>query len=283
MPNTASPSTQASPKLLQPVNETVRESATAFEWSQVPDAASYHLQIAPSEAFDTLLFDSDVGGLTHLTVYDAVPQDGSTYHWRVGVRTDDGDTRWSDAASFAAEESVAASAAVRRAEEAARAPTPESPTGGAPVDGRSANFAWNGVPQALRYELQVAGSSDFDDPLTVEPGSTTVLTLYSLLPTDGSTFFWRVRALHPDKEWTRWSDPARFTAATDEEVISYEEEQERREAEATKAGALAKKRNEEVFSPVLVAETSPSLSLSIASTMVVSFLITLVLVARAVM
>lgn len=284
MPKSA-PSTHTLPTPIHPTSgDSVSDAAPTFEWSAAPSAASYDLQVAASKTFDTLLFDANVGERTSLALYDVVPEDGRTYYWRVRAELPDGNTLpWSDAASFLTKTSEAARAAQRRSEKRSSSPTVHLPNEGAPVDGRSAAFHWSPVPNAQRYEVQIAKTADFDEPLTLEPGHTTHLTLYSMLPVDGSTYYWRVRALKPGMEWTDWSAPAQFVAATDEDLISYQEEQERKEIAEAKTAALSHGADEEIFSPVLTAQTSPLASLGVASTMVVSFLLTMLLIARVVM
>lgn len=92
------------------------------------------------------------------------------------------------------------------------APTLSAPTAGAPVDGSAAVFAWESLPGATAYWLQIADdpafqSLRFDAPV----GEATSLTLYASLPEDGSTFYWRLRA-GDGTDWHAWSAPAVFAA-----------------------------------------------------------------------
>jgi len=284
MPDSASPSTTKTPTPRQPAPDVpVEDAAPTLEWTAVPNATTYHLQVAPRDTFDTLLFDSNVGNLTSITLYDVVPQDGGTYFWRVRAETSSDEAPWwSEPASFTMKKGIIAVSASRRSRTSASdGPLLREPTEGAPVDGQSALFHWDPVSGAQGYEVEIAASPDFDDPFTVEPGETTKLTLYGMLPVDGSAFFWRVRALRSNHEWTDWSEAARFVAATDEEFVSYQEEQERKAEEAKEAAAAVAKRDEEHVSPVLTARTSPYVSLGISSLMLVSFLLTILLVAQA--
>ena len=135
MPDSSS-TVKTIPTPLHPTaGDTLQNDAPAFSWSDVDGATAYHLQVAPTDAFETLLFDSSVGNHTSLTVYDAVPQDGGTYYWRVRAETTGGPTAWSTPASFTAGESIAAKAASQATQPApSDAPTIREPTEGAPVD-----------------------------------------------------------------------------------------------------------------------------------------------------
>ena len=105
-------------------------------------------------------------------------------------------------------------------------PTLLVPTAGQPVDGSAALFEWTPVSGAQTYHLQVATDAAFEDVLyTVETGPTTLMTLYELLPEDGSTFYWRVRATTHRGDQP-WSEGAPFQAQTDQHVQEHESAQQ---------------------------------------------------------
>jgi hypothetical protein len=155
------------------------------------------------------------------------------------------------------------------------------------VDGQSAVFEWEPAPAASGYQIQVAPSEDFASctaNLTLD--RTTSLTLYGMLPENGSTFYWRLRTLLPGQRSSEWSDPAELTAATDEDVRSHQAEREQKalqiqEQEETEDRLRAAERAE-AESPVLTARTSGRFSAFMAYLMVLSFLATLFLIARVV-
>lgn len=307
---TPTPSPSRTTTAPQPVSPTggrgVEGHSAEFSWTSVDDAASYRLQIAPEADFASPYFDAVVDAHTQLTVVDALPTDGSTCYWRVRVEAADAEAAgadpseatssdaaasdWSGTAHFTARPD-AVTETLREASgamaSAAHVPTPTSPTDEAPTDGRAAVFTWEPVPDALRYELQVAPSDAFEAPVVTVPlDDTTHLTLYDLLPEDGSTFFWRVRAVGAGADASPWSAPAALTAATDEDVIAYEAQQEREAADAleradAEAVATAAERAE-AESPVLTARSSAALTTGIAIIMVASFIVTILLIYRAV-
>jgi hypothetical protein len=104
-------------------------------------------------------------------------------------------------------------------------PRPQTPIDDAPVDGSAAIFAWETVPGALDYRLQIAADADFEEPVcSIETGETTALTLYELLPENGSTHYWRVQA-KTAAGWQDWSQPATFKAATAQAAAAHQRQQ----------------------------------------------------------
>lgn len=101
---------------------------------------------------------------------------------------------------------------VPRAGTGTPAPAPVQPLDGAQVNGMAAIFGWTPVPRTRTYRLQIAADEAFEALLVDLPVErSTEITLYDLLPVDGRTLYWRVRAEAPP---TAWSTPIRFTAGT---------------------------------------------------------------------
>lgn len=311
MPDSSTSSPRVRLDAPQPVSpvagRAVEGRSPTFSWLAVPGADAYRLQIAPEADFEATHLDTTVDDATEITVYDALPDDGSTCYWRVralageqsgdqsgeasdeAVSDDPDSGPWSGVAHFAAHPDDAQIAAEAAAEQDASptAPTPTRPVDGAPADGQSADFQWDAAPAASGYQVQVAASKDFDAPvvdLTLD--RTTSLTLYGMLPDDGSTFHWRVRALLPGRRTSPWSDAARFTAATDDDVLSHQAELEIREQEALERQQLEERhtaaQRAETESPVRSAQTSGWAAIGMAYFTVLTFLATLYLIAQAV-
>lgn len=101
------------------------------------------------------------------------------------------------------------------------APSPPdlvAPADAVVVHGRKVTFAWEASADADRYRLQVAETSRFEDPVVdAEVGNETAVTVGNQLPTDGETFFWRVRA-GSDAGWSAPSAVESFIASTEEEA-----------------------------------------------------------------
>jgi len=130
----------------------------------------------------------------------------------------------------------------------------------------------------------VAPTRNFEEiAANVPVRNTTMLTIYAMLPEDGSTFYWRVRGIRQNGSLTDWSDPATFDAATDEDVLDFEAEQERlAEAEAEQRAierAETAAARAEAGSPVLTAQTSPTFAYTVAYLAILTFAATVYLVA----
>lgn len=265
------------------------EARTAeFTWTAVPEASGYTLQIAPEADFADPYFDSNVGNNRTLSVYDVIPEDGSTCFWRVRAILDDGPAAWSGVAHFVASpDPVVEQAQASLERERSEIPAPTSPTEGAPVDGHAATFEWTPVPGIDGYEIQIAPSTDFDVlAANVPVRGTNVLTLYSMLPENGEEFFWRVRGIRPNGNLTKWSSPAPFAAAADEDVIDFKAEQERKaqaraEEKAAELEATAAARAE-ARSPVLSSQTSSTFAYTVAYLAILTFVATIYIIYTAV-
>ena len=278
--STSDPATLTPPEPLRPVGgTTVEADAPELAWSEVPDATEYRVQIARTTQFDAPLLDIPVEpDAPSVSVQEGAPMDGSTCYWRVRAQTPEGPTGWSRPAYFVG--------SGERANE--EAPTPLQPVDGGPVDGEAAVFTWSPPHQAAGYELQVASDPDFETPVVgLSLDRSTSLTLYDVLPQDGSTLYWRIRAERRDEIFTPWSDPVPFTATTDAQVRSHEADQapdeapdEEQRAERRRTEALSSPADADA-EPVRASSTSRAQTLVWAAITLVSFVITLVLIARA--
>jgi hypothetical protein len=94
-----------------------------------------------------------------------------------------------------------------------------APRDAAVVDGEEVTFVWDAVDRADAYRLQVAQTARFDDlVLDEEVDDQTAVTVGNLFPTDGSTFFWRVRASR-NGSWSAPDDVESFVAGTAAEAV----------------------------------------------------------------
>lgn len=154
-------------------------------------------------------------------------------------------------------------------------PTLLHPVEGAPVEGGGASFAWTALPGTRHYRLQIAADDTFR-PLTLvlDAGiqDATDLTVYGVLPEDGSRWFWRVRG-----EADAWSLPARFVAAGPDAVIAHHEA--RRAAAVQQRKETLRRRQPgiqegaEALPPYLVGTTSDRGALLLTAVAVVGLLV----------
>jgi len=243
--------------------------APVFDWTPVPDATRYRVQIGTSATSDTIHFDEAAERGAALPLGPVLPDGAAMVYWRVRAEgDDDAASAWSEPAHFAV------ATAEREGEEGAlrvEAPlVPLQPDSRQepPVDQSAVPFSWEGIPEASGYQLQVAPTKDFVDPtvdLTVD--QTTSVTLYDLLPPEDTSFYWRVRPLFRVADPGPWSDLVPFTVAPPAEV----EEDLAPEAADPQASAQA-------AGPVEQARTSGAFSLTVSLLAVLSFVATILLI-----
>lgn len=246
--------------------------APAFDWTPVPDAVEYRVQLASSEAFDVLHYDEVVAPGTELPLDSVLPDEATMVYWR--VRAEGGDdelSEWSEPAHFAVSEAALAEDEGLRVD---APPVPLHPNTRAQsvVEAAAVPFSWEDVPEASGYQLQVARTENFEDPeldLTVD--RTTSITLYDELPHDESaTLYWRLRPLFRGADPGPWSPVLSFTLAPSSE----DEEEFVRQAEAPRPQARA-------TGPVEQARTSGAFSVFVSLLVVISFVAILLLIGMA--
>lgn len=240
-----------------------------FDWTPIPGATRYRVQVASTEAFETIHHDDLLERGAALPLGALLPDDVRTACWRVRAETEEDErSDWSEPAHFAMP-------AVEREDEDAAfrvdaPPMPLHPDRGkdTPVDRSAVPFSWEEIPEASGYRLQVARTEDFSDPdidLTVD--QTTTITLYDVLPEEAATYYWRVRSLFRVADPGPWSSPRAFTVApptSDEEDLVVEAADP--QASARAAG------------PVTQGRTSRALSLSVSLIALLSFFATIALI-----
>ncbi len=264
------PATLPAPYPTRPVaGRPVDADAPVFDWTPVPGAARYRVQIGTSETFDTIHYDETAERGSALPVGPVLPDGVTTVYWRVQAEGgDDAVSAWSEPAHFAVAtaEEMGEEGALRV--EAPPVPLHPDSRQDAPVDPSAVPFSWEGIPEASGYQLQVAPTKDSADPsvdLTVD--QTTSVTLYDLLPPEVTSFYWRVRPLFPAAGAGPWSDLVPFTVAPPTE----DDEDLAPEAADPQASARA-------AGPVEQARTSGAFSLTVSLLAVLSFIATILLI-----
>ncbi len=250
----------------------VAADAPTFDWTPVPDADAYRLQLAGSDDFETIYHDESVEGPTSLLLADVLPDEATTVAWRVRAETG-AQAPWSEPARFDV------SAPDEEEEEGQflvnAPPVPIHPIEGDAVDARRAGFTWEPVPEASGYRLRVGPTEAVDDPvvdLTVD--QVTSMTLFDRLPEDASPLYWQVRALFPNDTSGPWSDTAHF--GTDPETG--EEKPAPEEAPSPSAEAPSPKTSPVASGPAQEARTSTAMAMTFVLVLVVSFIATILAV-----
>jgi len=178
----------------------------SFDWTPLPDAEAYRLQLASTEEFETIHYDETVARSVSVDLRSALPDGATTVYWRVAPAKAPEDDPWSEAAHF-----VRPSGAVDEAVVVDAEPVPTHPASGTAVDASAAAFVWEGVPEASGYQLQVASEDESVVDLTLD--QTTSVVLYDVLPEEQDALRWRVRPLFPNGETGPWSPVLSFATA----------------------------------------------------------------------
>src|SRR5205807_566044 len=143
---------QAPPTLTRPANNTTTPvKDVVLQWSRVPYASSYDVQLSPNGDFTNNKVDLANSGSTVATTYEvplSLPHD--EYFWRVRGVDANGHTAWSDQRQFLHDWAVAMTIL--------QAPTATDPT-----------IAWAPVPEASLYRVRLAVDPTFDPSSTPAP------------------------------------------------------------------------------------------------------------------
>lgn len=252
----------------------VASDTPTFDWTPVPDVDTYRLQLAASDAFETLYYDETVDGPTSLALDDVLPDDAGTVAWRVRVETA-GETAWSTTARF---EAPGSQADDDREFLVDAAPVLIHPIRGDDVEADAATFTWEAVPEASGYQLQVAPHQSFEDPLVdLTVDRVTRLTLFGMLPAEQAPLYWRGRALFPNESDGPWSDTAPF--GTDPDVDPDEEALAAPgETPSAEDDAPSDANSPMAAGPAREAHTSSAMALTFIAVLLVSFLVTIFLI-----
>jgi len=178
-----------------------------FDWSDVTGASNYTLQISTVANFGSLLRTASAVS----SIY-SMPSDlpaNTTVYWRVRANGANGPSLWSATWSF-------------HTANPPSVPILMSPFNNAQVNDLTPRLAWRAVTLPAgtmfdHYQVQVATDAGFASLVldgtvaTVSPSELTLIT--PLLPS--TKYYWRVRALNTDGEYSPWSAVRAFrTTAT---------------------------------------------------------------------
>lgn len=167
-------------RLVSPANNAVNQLIKPeFTWEEFGGPELYHLQIATDVEFKNLVLQDSIENAlkysTELTPF-------SKYFWRIRVEDDGNFGLWSDAWSLKTR---------------LQAVGLRIPANGTKNLTSSVQFIWFALNNAIRYHLQIANDSEFNDLIFSQDTIGNVAYTFNQLPPN-STFYWRVRAYSED-------------------------------------------------------------------------------------
>jgi Tol biopolymer transport system component len=164
-----------------------------FNWPNTYGATSYTLQISTNQNFTTLVLNMLVTPSAYVPTSD-LPRNTLLF-WRVRANGSNGLSGWSRVRHFDSPNPP-------------NTPTLIAPTHNAIVPGSQPAMDWNDVtPSATYYEVQISTDSNFTTLLGRGRGGRTSFSQYmpeTPLASD-TTFFWRVRAVNEQSQFSQWS------------------------------------------------------------------------------
>jgi hypothetical protein len=169
----------SAPVLWHPANGATGVPQTALlKWRAVADATSYQVQVATDEEFAAIVAAREV-----TTTQAEIPglAAETQYYWRVRAVVTDQAGSWSAIWSF--------TTGVTRPGAAPRLLTPANGSENLlpPIE-----FTWTEVPRAVGYQLQIARTRSFEQPVVNQLVPATAARVGELAP--NMLFYWRVRA-----------------------------------------------------------------------------------------
>jgi hypothetical protein len=186
------------PNLKAPRNNgKVLTTRPTFQWSAVPGATGYSIQISMSSKFSSLTANTTVSTNTYTVTSNLSLS--KTFYWRVKPNGSKLST-WSETFSFMSANPPAI-------------PSLAKPTNGALLTDYKPRLDWHGV--ADNYQVQLANSNTFSANSLLLDKKVTSGTHYDLpspLPAN-SNYYWRVRAFDASGQYSLWSTYFYFKAA----------------------------------------------------------------------
>jgi len=187
----------APPTLTQPPNGYIEETSRRpdFEWSSVRGGANYQIQVDDQQDFSSPEYDS-TSATTTQTSSRALKQ--GIYYWRVrAISRFKKAGSWSETWSFTISIPPAAPALI-------------NPTNGFKEESTvTPSFEWNGVENAVRYQIQVDDNEDFSSPEYITAEDNTGRTIDNALAQ--GIHYWHIRALNQYDTPGDWSETWSFT------------------------------------------------------------------------
>ncbi len=191
------------PVLNSPPNGSINVSVTPLlDWTDVPNALTYSVQISREPTFLIPVYTSDYNPLSEFLVPSSVLNHDSTYFWRANGKNQFGIGAFSQPWSFTVISQLPA------------APLLQSPANGSVVFTTTPSFAWSAVVGATSYRIQVSSDSSFGmTAINVSNITTTGYTAASGNLNSNTTYYWRISGFNANG-YGPWSERWVFSTST---------------------------------------------------------------------
>lgn len=173
-------------------DEKLTTSKVTFDWSDVPGATSYKIQLSTDPAFSTQIINLKVYASEY--AFDTSLSPATTYFWRIRPKYGDVKGIWSEVYRFYSMDPLAA-------------PVLTDPGDGALLS-PNITLYWDAVVNAAQYKLQVATDSAFTDRVFSGKLTDTFKDFNDLAP---GKYYWRVIAIEEGGLKGPWSVVRGFT------------------------------------------------------------------------
>jgi Beta-propeller repeat len=194
----------AAPALVGPADSASVAQPVTFDWTDVPEAASYTIQVDEGSAFgQPLILSSSTTGSQFTT--SSLPESPWFWFWRVrAVRADGSPGTWSEVRMIDVLGAPSPPPPPPPPPPPTQAPSLLSPSSDARFrPGQSITFDWSDVAGTTTYTLQIDDSESFSAPQLV--AHTTAESRYATSTLPERRMWWRVRA-----DGGPWSGARRF-------------------------------------------------------------------------
>jgi|GEM_PF-6252635 len=196
------------PSLVSPPNDTTTlPTNITFAWNAVQNADHYHIQIATTPLFDTLIVDDSSLTIPAKQIDSLSPN--QIYFWRVSAKDSTTNGQWSSTRVVKTSSKPASTLA---------APSLVSPTNGATNQSTTLTLQWSSVSGATSYSVEVATDAAFTNIIVNQSGLANTSYQASGLA-KGTTYYWRAGATNVIL-FSGWSNVWSFTTIPNVIVLS---------------------------------------------------------------
>lgn len=193
------------------IGDVCQQSPVLFQWAEMGDVTSYHLQISPNESFNNL----EVNNLSLTTNTFSTPLNQSyiAYYWRVRANYSSGTisciSEWSNSASFST---------------AVLPPFLDFPANGNQGQDFAVNFIWTPQNGSASYTFQLSETPSFGTITHEAAGLSDTQYNFQLEEEFNKQYFWRVKAISSSLCESEWSNTFSFRTRFADVVLSSPED-----------------------------------------------------------